>query len=128
MVMKKTRFAPLLLLPVLAARAQRGSTCPPWWNSKALPSYPGKIGYREERSLLGGVLRRWPSGDLRVARRLVHGQATRVRGGASQGRVLRLGGLLRRQPYLSGDLRVARRLVRGRATRVRGIGIPGCTC
>src|SRR6202165_1951485 len=103
MVMKKTRFARLLLLPVLAARAQRGSTCPPWWNSKALSSYPGKIGYREERSLLGGVLRRWPrpSGDLRVARRLVHGQATRVRGGASPGRVLRPGGLLRRPAYMS---------------------------
>jgi hypothetical protein len=46
-----------------------------------MPSYAGKIGYRGERSLLG-VLRRWPrlSGDLRVARRLVDGRATRVRG------------------------------------------------
>ena len=43
-------------------------------------SYLGKIGYREERSLLGGVLCRWPrpSGDLHVARRLVHDRATHV--------------------------------------------------
>jgi hypothetical protein len=89
----------------------------------------GKIGHREELSLLIGVLRRWPRlrGDLGVARLVVYGRAIRA-GGGSRRWVLRMGSVLRRKPCLSGYLRVARLLVHDRVTRVRAVANLGWTC